>query len=125
MSLLVGVPSGAVELISLLIYGYICDRYNNRILISVQGLVVSIVGMIVVVALPKSNDVGRLIGYYLTNAGAGAFVCLLSLISTNVAGYTKKTTVAALYLIAYWYVGYIEASFFFFFFFFFLKAQED
>ena len=99
MSLLVGVPSGAVEVISLLINGYICDRFNNRILIGAQGPIVSMVGMIVVVALPRSNTVGRLIGYYLTNAGAGSFVALLSLISTNVAGYTKKTTVAAMYLI--------------------------
>lgn len=29
------------------------------------------------------------------------FVAFLSLIATNVAGYTKKTTVAALYLIGY------------------------
>lgn len=29
------------------------------------------------------------------------FVALLSLIATNVAGYTKKTTVAAIYLISY------------------------
>ena len=101
MSLLVGVPSGAVEVISLLINGYICDRFHNRVLIGAQGLIVSIVGMIVVVALPSSNSVGRLIGYYLTGSSANSFVALLSLVSTNVAGYTKKTTVAALYLIGY------------------------
>jgi ACS family allantoate permease-like MFS transporter len=39
--------------------------------------------------------------YYLTQASATPFVALLSLISTNIAGYTKKTTVAAMYLIAY------------------------
>jgi ACS family allantoate permease-like MFS transporter len=43
--------------------------------------------------------VGRLIGYFCTNASATPFVALLSLISTNVAGWTKKTTVAAMYLI--------------------------
>ena len=104
MSLLVGVPSGAVELIALLVQGYICDRFKNRILIGMQGLIVSIVGMIVVVALPESNSVGRLIGYYLTSTSANSFVALLSLISTNVAGYSKKTTVAAMYLIGYWCV---------------------
>lgn len=59
------------------------------------------IGMILIVALPLSNNSGRLGGYYLTQASPTAFVALLSLISSNVAGYTKKTTVAALYLIGY------------------------
>lgn len=37
----------------------------------------------------------------MTQAAPTAFVALLSLISTNVAGYTKKTTFAALFLIGY------------------------
>lgn len=53
------------------------------------------------IALPESLSVGRLIGYYLTLASPTPFVCILGLISSNVAGYTKKTTVAALYLIGY------------------------
>jgi ACS family allantoate permease-like MFS transporter len=65
------------------------------------GLVCAIIGMVLIVALPLSNKVGRLIGYYMTQASPTPFVAILSLISTNVAGYTKKTTVAALYLIAY------------------------
>lgn len=58
-------------------------------------------GMILIVALPLSNDSGRLAGYYLTQASPTPFTALLSMISSNVAGYTKKTTVAALYLVAY------------------------
>ena len=56
--------------------------------------------MALIIGLPLSSDGGRLAGYYLTQASPTPFVALLSLISTNVAGYTKKTTVAALYLIA-------------------------
>jgi MFS transporter, ACS family, allantoate permease len=48
-----------------------------------------------------SHKEGRLAGYYLTQASPAPFVALLSLISSNVAGYTKKTTVAAMYLIGY------------------------
>jgi ACS family allantoate permease-like MFS transporter len=44
---------------------------------------------------------GRLAGYYLTQASPTPFVALLSLLASNVAGYTKKTTVAAFYLIGY------------------------
>ena len=100
-SLLYGTPGGAVEVISLLVCGYLGDRLHNRILFGCSGLVVAMLGMILIVALPLSNDSGRLAGYYLTQASPTAFVALLSLIATNVAGYTKKTTVAALYLIGY------------------------
>ena len=76
-------------------------RYGYRILISMFGLCTAILGMILIVALPLSNNSGRLAGYYLTQASPTPFVALLSLISSNVAGYTKKTTVAAMFLIGY------------------------
>ena len=100
-SLLYGTPGGAVEVITLVGCGYLGDRYGNRILLGGSGLVVSTIGIILIVALPLSNDKGRLGGYYLTQASATGFVALLSLISSNVAGYTKKTTVAAIYLVCY------------------------
>jgi len=100
-SLLYGTPGGAVEIISLILSGYLGDRYGNRILISTVGLAVAVLGMILIVALPLQNSVGRLVGYYLTQASPTGFVALLSLISTNVAGYTKKVTTAAMYLVAY------------------------
>lgn len=100
-SLLYGTPGGAVEVITLIVCGFLGDRYKNRILIGTSGLLVAIIGMGLIVGLPLGNDNGRLAGYYLTQASPTPFVALLSLISTNVAGYTKKTTVAAMYLIGY------------------------
>ncbi|CZT45794.1 related to pantothenate transporter liz1 [Rhynchosporium secalis] len=66
-----------------------------------SGMVTAIIGMLLIVCLPLSNSSGRLAGYYLTQASPTGFVALLSLISSNVAKYTKKTTVGALHLIAY------------------------
>ncbi|KAJ5151108.1 transporter [Penicillium canariense] len=100
-SLILGVPGGAVEVIALLLNGYMGYITNQRLLCSLGGLVTAMVGVILIVALPESNNVGRLIGYYMTQASPTTFVALLSMISSNVAGYTKKTTVAALYLIGY------------------------
>lgn len=100
-SLLYGTPGGAVEVVTLILCGYLGDRYGNRLLIGTSGLFLSILGMLLIVALPLSNNVGRLIGYYLTQSSPTVFVALLSLIASNVAGYTKKTTVAAIYLISY------------------------
>lgn len=99
--MILGIPGGAVEIIALLLNGYMGHITNQRILCSLGGLISALVGIILIVALPEGNNVGRLIGYYLTQASPTSFVALLSMISSNVAGYTKKTTVAALYLIGY------------------------
>ncbi|KAF2402206.1 MFS transporter [Trichodelitschia bisporula] len=100
-SLLYGTPGGAVEIVALIACGWLGDRYRNRLLISTSGLLISIFGMALIVGLPASKNTGRLIGYYLTQSSPTPFVALLSLVSTNVAGYTKKTTVAAMFLIGY------------------------
>ena len=100
-SLLWGTPGGAVEVVTIVGWGFLTYYFGNRILISSFSLMLALMGAILIVALPLSNSKGRLAGYYFTQASATPFVALLSLISTNVAGYTKKTTVAAMYLIAY------------------------
>lgn len=101
-SLLYGTPGGAVEVIVLIACGYLGDKLHNRILVSSFGLILAIIGIALIVGLPlEGYNKFRLAGYYLTQASPTPFVCFLSLISTNVAGYTKKTTTAALYLIAY------------------------
>lgn len=86
---------------TLVVCGYLGDRFGNRILIGTSGLVISIIGMSLIVGLPLTSNSGRLGGYYLTQASPTPFVAFLSLISSNVAGYTKKTTMAALYLSGY------------------------
>ena len=65
------------------------------------GPAVAIVGMLLITCLPAQASAGRLVGYYLTQASPTPFSALLSLVATNVAGWTKKTTVAAMYLIGY------------------------
>jgi len=64
-------------------------------------LFIAMIGIVLIIACPAHLKTGRLAGYYLTQASPAPFVALLSLISTNVAGYTKKTTVGAFYLIGY------------------------
>ncbi|CAK7237622.1 Allantoate permease [Sporothrix bragantina] len=102
-SLLLGTPGGLVEIIALVGCGYLGDRYRNRLLISTVGMTLGFIGMLLVTILNNSPSqrVGRLFGYYLLQAAPTPFVALLSLIATNIAGWTKKTSVAAMYLIAY------------------------
>ncbi|KAJ4411644.1 Allantoate permease [Gnomoniopsis sp. IMI 355080] len=100
-SLLLGTPGGAVEVIALIASGIIGDRLGNRLLVSTVGMLFAILGMLLITCLNDDQSVGKLIGYYLTQGSPTPFVAILSLISTNVAGWTKKTTVAAMYLIGY------------------------
>ena len=88
-SLLYGTPAGAVEVIALLAWGFISQRWGNRILWAVGGVLASLVGAILLVALPLTNPIGRLIGYYLTTAFPTAFLASLSLVAANIAGYVK------------------------------------
>lgn len=100
-SLLLGAPGGAVEVVVLITAGILGDRLKNRLLVGTSGLLVAILGMFLVTCLDSEHKVGRLVGYYLTQASPTPFVALLSLVATNIAGWTKKTTVAAMYLIGY------------------------
>lgn len=100
-SLLYGAPGGAVEVIALIANGLLGSYFKNRIFVGIIGMVVSLVGMIMIITIPAQHPGGRLAGYYMTQASPTGFVAILSLISSNVAGYTKKTTIAAMYLIGY------------------------
>ncbi|KAI1283994.1 major facilitator superfamily transporter allantoate [Xylaria sp. FL0933] len=100
-SLLLGIPGGAVQVITLIGFGHLGRKFNNRILINSNGPLLAILGLFLIRFLPTELKGGRLAGYYLYSSGSTGFVCILSLISSNIAGWTKKTTVAAMYLIAY------------------------
>ncbi|KAI0146997.1 major facilitator superfamily transporter allantoate [Xylariaceae sp. FL1272] len=95
-SLLLGIPGGAVQVITLLCSGFFGLKFKNRILFGGMGTTIAVVGLFVIRFLPAENSGGRLAG-----SSSTGFVMLLSLISSNIAGYTKKTTTAAMYLIAY------------------------
>ena len=64
-------------------------------------MVLAVVGMLLILSLPIDHNTGRLAGYYLAHTCMAGWVTLLSLISSNIAGYTKKTTIAALFTISY------------------------
>ncbi|THW68696.1 putative MFS allantoate transporter, partial [Aureobasidium pullulans] len=72
-SLLYGTPGGAVEVIALLVCGYLGDKFGHRLLISTSGLWISTLGMLLIVCLPLNNNIGRLFGYYLTQASPTPF----------------------------------------------------
>ena len=100
-SLLYGIPAGGATIISCLLNGWIGDYFQRRVLVAVFPMAIAALGIILIVALPLSNDVGRLVGYYLAQMFPATSATMISLLASNYAGYTKKTSVAAFYMIGY------------------------
>ncbi|KAK6352709.1 hypothetical protein TWF696_004712 [Orbilia brochopaga] len=84
-SLLYGSAGGAVEIVALVLSGYIGQRTKQRILSSLGGGVAAILGVALIAGLPLAKKVGRLLGYYLLQAGPTPF----------------KTTFGAIYFVGY------------------------
>lgn len=64
-------------------------------------LCIAVFGWCLVAYLPDENHAGRLIGTFLFASHSNGFPLSLSIIASDVAGFTKKTTVAALLFLGY------------------------
>ena len=89
-SLLYGCPAGAVAIISILTWGALSRYLGHRLLWGTLAMLVATLGAILIVALPLHHRVGRLIGYYLTTALPAGEAAVISVISSNVAGYVSS-----------------------------------
>ena len=99
-------PGGLVEVISIMVFCYLARKTNKRMLCAASSMLFGLFGIALMMGLSRSGTtaypVGQLIGYYmLIGNSATALVLILSAISSNTAGYTKKTTVNAICLIGY------------------------
>ncbi|KWU44746.1 membrane transporter [Rhodotorula sp. JG-1b] len=100
-SLLYNAPGGGLLFVGVLFFLWLGDRVKLRILCGIIPIAIGLLGVLLCWQLPTKYKVGRLIGYYLwLYATIGAISCV-SLLSSNVSGSTKKTTVTALFFVAY------------------------
>jgi hypothetical protein len=99
------------QIISLLIAGLVANYCKNtRMLMVTVGNVICVIATALLSFLPTENNWGRLISFWFVNVQSIGFTLGLVMISSNIGGYTKKSTVSAMVFAAY-------VSFFFFFFF--------
>ena len=96
---LLQIPSGAISIISILIATYIAGRFNMRGIQVICLLIPGIIGGSLMAFLPDDQQVGKLIGNYLTNTIGASLPLLYSWVSANYAGHTKK--VMSTYLATY------------------------
>jgi hypothetical protein len=64
-------------------------------------LVISIVGTLMIKEIPMSQKWARLGGLWMFGGFSVTFPLMLSITASNVAGYTKKTTVNAVFFLGY------------------------
>lgn len=102
-SLLMGSPSGAL-MVGFVLLGAVITMYikNTRMIVMIAYNIISLAGLVAVYCtIGSSNRSGRLGAYYLVTTFAASLPMSLSVISSNVAGFSKKTVVSAMLFIAY------------------------
>ncbi|PWY65694.1 MFS general substrate transporter [Aspergillus heteromorphus CBS 117.55] len=113
-SLLMQMPLGAAQIIFLVLTATLATLIpNTRILMMIFNTIVSTIGMILVWKLDEDNRKGRLTGLSLGAVFAVNIPLSLSIISSNVAGFTKRSTTSALLFIAYCVGNIVGPQFFY------------
>lgn len=98
-ALLMGLPSGAIQVASGIITGYIATRSGKRIIVGVVCCTITVCGMCMLAF--STNPRVQLGGYYLVPWFAIGMVTILASITSDAAGHTKKLTVSAAFLVSY------------------------
>lgn len=95
-------PQGACQVVFTLTAAYLATKLKkSRCIIIACLLCISLLGWCLVGYLPTQNTGGKLAGVFIFAAYAAGFPLSLSLIASDVAGYTKKTVVSAILFLAY------------------------
>ncbi|CAK4033125.1 MFS general substrate transporter [Lecanosticta acicola] len=96
------IPGGAVQFLSLLGGGIICSRFPNiRCAAMIVANTICILGSALLVGLPETAKWGRLVAIWLCYFQGLGFSMSLTMVSSNVAGYTKKQLTGAILFTGY------------------------
>lgn len=95
-------PFGAAESIALISSGYITHRWPNmRCFMQFATIAPAVIGAALVYYLPAENKAGRLVGFTITGFSNAGLPLQFSLISSNVAGHTKRQISSAVIFVGY------------------------
>ncbi|TGJ88378.1 hypothetical protein E0Z10_g276 [Xylaria hypoxylon] len=101
------IPGNAIQIVSLLASGYISSRFPNmRCAVMLAGNLVCVAAAGALVGLPvgpdgTGNRWGRLVALWLCSFQSVGFSMSLTMVSSNVAGYTKKQLTGAILFVGY------------------------
>ncbi|KAL7627858.1 hypothetical protein AAE478_002053 [Parahypoxylon ruwenzoriense] len=110
---LLNLPLSAVQVVSQLSSGFLTAQISNsRLHIGSLAMILPIMGTILINQLQKENKWGRLIGVWLLGSYPVGFMIILGLLSTNIAGSTKRSVASGWVFVCYC-VGQIAGPQFF------------
>ncbi|KAI1150588.1 MFS general substrate transporter [Nemania diffusa] len=101
------IPGNVIQIVSLLVSGYISSRFPNmRCAVMLAGNLICVAAGSVLVGLPVGHDGtenrwGRLVALWLCSFQSVGFSMSLTMVSSNVAGYTKKQLTGAILFVGY------------------------
>ncbi|KAJ6178139.1 hypothetical protein N7519_008600 [Penicillium mononematosum] len=101
-TILMGLPASAFQLATVLLSAVLSSTIRKSRLINLVFIfLMAMAGILMVKLIPSSDKLSRLAGFWLVMAVAPAFPLMLSLAASNIAGFTKKSTVMAMIFLGY------------------------
>ncbi|KAL4900899.1 hypothetical protein BDW74DRAFT_170470 [Aspergillus multicolor] len=101
LSLLLGAPAGVFDIGGKLLFTTLSDKFMDRTLMAFLAILVALIGSILMIAVPQDKTGALLLGYYMISVAGAAWGLMMTAISNNTLGYTKKVTVNGLQIVAY------------------------
>jgi hypothetical protein len=96
---LLNLPSGGVETVAMFVAGGLSLLVQNwRTVIMFWITVPTLIGAIFLLHFPETDTWVRAAGCWMLLCAPASYALLLSLITSNVAGFSKKVTTTALYV---------------------------
>lgn len=97
-----GLPASAFQLTTVLLVAIFTSYVRkSRHIALVLTYLMAIGGILMIKLLPNDEKLARLAGFWLIMAVAPAFPLMMSLSASNIAGFTKKSTVMAMIFLGY------------------------
>ncbi|KAF4953956.1 hypothetical protein FGADI_5605 [Fusarium gaditjirri] len=101
-TILMGLPASAFQLTTVILVAVFTTYVRkSRHIALVLTYLMAIAGILMIKLLPTAEKLSRLAGFWLIMAVAPAFPLMLSLSASNIAGFTKKSTVMAMIFLGY------------------------
>ncbi|KAF4470370.1 hypothetical protein FALBO_2729 [Fusarium albosuccineum] len=98
-TILMGLPASAFQLTTVILVAVFTTYVpKSRHIALVLTYLMAIGGILMIKLLPDAEKLSRLAGFWLIMAVAPAFPLMLSLSASNIAGFTKKLTVMAIWV---------------------------
>ncbi|KAI8879697.1 MFS general substrate transporter [Backusella circina FSU 941] len=87
-AVLLSVGAGAADIVFIVAAIYIVNKTKQTIYTAVGLMIIDIIGIILLEVIP--NQHAKLVGFYLAWSYCAAYVLMVTSVSNNVSGYTKK-----------------------------------